>query len=246
MLFFVWTFVSIWEKLQYNLWMYTHVRYTHSSSSQTRRRPKVYKFKQNKSYCMSARNTKSPTIDSNHFAFRFIFKLGHFAYLQQLPDVLSSVSRSLHSRLFINFALLSAAALLVIATGKTSRDTADKHGPTCAHPQQEHTCTRSVAQIHCAVQGCRSNQSARVCMGIISYRVRNPGDSCLVTGGGESDGGYGGSVRVPCNCAVCVFVRMPTGLLYHTVSWAAAHTNTHTSMPRYTLYVVCLMLHKCY
>lgn len=84
---------------------------------------------------------------------------------------------------------------------------ADKHSPTCTHPQQGHACTSSVAQIYCAVLGCRSNQSARVCMGIISYRVRSPGDSCLVTGGGELGWGLwrvsDGAMQL---CRVCVCV----------------------------------------
>lgn len=56
-------------------------------------------------------------------------------------------------------------------------------------------------------------------MGIISYRVRSPGDSCLVTGGGELGWGLwrvsDGAMQL---CRVCVCVRMSASLLYHTVS----------------------------
>lgn len=107
---------------------------------------------------------------------------------------------------------------------KKSKDTADKHSPTCAHPQQGHTRTRSEAEILCAVPGCRSNQSARVWMGIISYRVSNPGDSCLVTGGGELGwGAMAGQL-----CCVCVRERGCLEVYCTIPSPKPLHTHTHT------------------
>lgn len=71
-------------------------------------------------------------------------------------------------------------------------------------------------------------------MGIISYRVRNPGDSCLVTGGGELGWGLwwgsDGAMQLCCMyvCEDACKFTVPYGLLslrthIHTLEHASLH-----------------------